>query len=64
MPPYRREIPAWSAASWKVLQRSVTALAGVIPGSIMDAPYLIPLQERPAADRDLYERSRYLVELL
>ena len=38
MPPYRREIPAWSAASWNVVQRSVTVLAGVVPGSTVDVP--------------------------
>ena len=38
MPPYRRESPAWSAASWKVLQCSVTTLLGVMPGSIAEVP--------------------------
>jgi len=34
MPPYRRDMPAWSAIASRVFQESTTALAGVTPGSI------------------------------
>src|SRR5256885_6519236 len=38
MPPYRREMPAWSAASLKVFQVKVTGCVGVWPGSIFEVP--------------------------
>ena len=38
MPPYRREIPASSAAAENVAHDSVTSFAGVIPGSTRELP--------------------------
>jgi hypothetical protein len=38
MPPYRREIPAWSAASENVAHESVTSVAGTLPGSTFELP--------------------------
>src|SRR3954447_21038233 len=38
MPPYRREMPAWSAASWNVRQERVTGRAGTRSGSMLELP--------------------------
>src|SRR5260370_646501 len=38
MPPYRRDMPAWSAASENVGNARVTSCAGVTRGSMSDEP--------------------------
>src|SRR5260370_18976045 len=38
IPPYRRDIPAWFAASVKVAQERVTSCLGVNPGSVLELP--------------------------
>src|SRR6266545_6142166 len=38
MPPYRRERPAWFAASEKVAQKRVRSSAGTAPGSTRELP--------------------------
>src|SRR5207249_5153825 len=38
MPPYRREVPAWFAASEKVAHESVTLLVVTALGSILELP--------------------------
>jgi hypothetical protein len=41
MPPYRRDIPAWSAAAENVDQASVTSAAGTDPASTNEVPALM-----------------------
>lgn len=36
IPPQRRDMPAWSAASVSVFHDNTTGLAGVMPGSILE----------------------------
>src|ERR671913_263980 len=38
MPPYRRDSPAWSAASVNDFQDKVTGAAGTVPGSTLELP--------------------------
>jgi hypothetical protein len=38
MPPYSREMPAWSAAAVKDFHERVTGLAGTAPGSTRELP--------------------------
>ena len=38
IPPYRRDMPAWLAASENVAHESVMSVPGTSPGSMGDAP--------------------------